>query len=324
MMPHDDRLISTSRTEQMSNRAPDSGELVPFISMKPYLRQQGYLVPGVLTVVFVVLMFASIGIPVLYNLVLATYIAGAATYFVYRLCDRHKPWWVLFAAGFVTIALLSSPVLALFILVFRGILPGYIPENIDELSFVTRFIRMLFGAGLMEEALKSIPVFGALWLGRRLRSPWRERIGVWDPLDGILLGVASGVGFTLFETLGQYVPNIVNSVPELSRGTGYLLGIELLIPRMLGSIAGHMAYSGYFGYFIGLSVLFPRKRWRTLLVGYFSSATLHALWNSTSNTTIILSLVGGLSFAFLMAAILKAKELLGTASPWVSPPKDNY
>ena len=41
---------------------------------------------------------------------------------------------------------------------------------------------------------------------------------------------------------------------------GQLVGLQLLIPRILGSAAGHMAYSGYLGYFIGLSALKPRKR----------------------------------------------------------------
>ncbi len=39
-----------------------------------------------------------------------------------------------------------------------------------------------------------------------------------------------------------------------------LAGLQLLIPGILGSAAGHMAYSGYLGYFIGLSALKPRKR----------------------------------------------------------------
>lgn len=295
--------------ERSRHRAPTADELTPFLSTQTYLRERGYLLPGGLTVVFVVLMYAAIGIPVLYDLILATYIAGAASYFVYRFCGKPKPWWVMVGAGFATMLILASPLLALFTLVFRGLLPGSIPANFEQLSFSTRFIHMLFGAGLMEELLKAMPVFGALWLGRQLRSPQWEQIGVWEPLDGILLGVASGVGFTLFETLGQYVPNIVQSVSMLTPGIGALLGVQLLIPRMLGSIAGHMAYSGYFGYFIGLSVLLPKQRWKTLAVGYITSSILHALWNSMGNSLVLLSIVGGVSFAFLMAAILKGKEL---------------
>jgi len=57
--------------------------------------------------------------------------------------------------------------------------------------------------------------------------------------------------------------------------------LQLLIPGILGAAAGHMAYSGYWGYFIGLSALKPRKRWPILGVGYFSASALHALWNAS-------------------------------------------
>jgi RsiW-degrading membrane proteinase PrsW (M82 family) len=136
-----------------------------------------------------------------------------------------------------------------------------------------------------------------------LRNPWRDRIGVWEPLDGILLGSASAVGFTLLETLGQYVP-------QAGADAGQLVGLQLLIPRILGSVAGHMAYSGYLGYFIGLSVLKPKKRWQILGVGYFSASALHALWNASGTASVLLlAVVGVLSYAFLVAAILKARAL---------------
>jgi RsiW-degrading membrane proteinase PrsW (M82 family) len=198
-----------------------------------------------------------------------------------------------------------------FIVVFREILPGRLPTEGEQISFFPFLIRMFFGAGLMEELLKALPVLAAMILGNLLRNPWRERVGVWEPLDGILLGSASAVGFTLLETLGQYVPNIIHNV-TLQAGTdaGELVGLQLLIPRILGSVAGHMAYSGYLGYFIGLSALKPKKRWQILGVGYLSAAALHALWNASGSASVLLlAVVGVLSYAFLVAAILKARVL---------------
>jgi RsiW-degrading membrane proteinase PrsW (M82 family) len=184
----------------------------------------------------------------------------------------------------------------------------------EVVSAASLFVRMFFGAGLMEELLKALPVLGAYFLGMLFSSPWRERIGVWEPLDGILLGAASAVGFTLLETLGQYVPEIMNNV-TLQAGEGQLLGLQLLIPRILGSVVGHMAYSGYLGYFIGLSILKPSKRWRILSVGYLCAATLHALWNATGYVSpLLLAVVGVLSYAFLASAILKARALSPTRS----------
>ena len=290
-------------------------QLFPIVSTGRDLTRKAYLVPGIITVLFVVLMFVTNGTPELFNLLLAAYMAGAAYYFVYQLCGKHVPWWELICSALITIIILISPLLWVFIFVFRGILPGAIPEDPSSVNIIVFFINMFFGAGLMEELLKAIPVLLAYYVGRKLRSPWREKVGVWEPLDGILLGTASAVGFTLLETLGQYVPSVINDVTLQAGdiGAGQLLGLQLLIPRVLGSISGHMAYSGYFGYFIGLSVLKPSKRWQILSIGYLTASVLHALWNTTGAINIlVLAAVGIISYAFLAAAILKARALSPT------------
>lgn len=283
-------------------------QLFPILSTGRDLTRKAYLLPGIITIAFVVLMFTAIGKSDLFNLLLAAYIAGIAYFFVYQLCGKRKPWWVLAGSAIMTMLVLISPVLDLFIFVFRDLLPGAIPQNATSENFLLMLVRMFFGAGLMEEFLKAIPVLLAYGIGTKLRSPWREKIGVWEPLDGILLGTASAVGFTLLETLGQYVPSAVNDLTL--QGQGDLVGLQLLIARILGSISGHMAYSGYLGYFIGLSVLKPSKRWQILGVGYLTAAGLHALWNVTGALNLLmLALVGVASYAFLAAAILKARAL---------------
>ena len=307
-----------SRPDWATAHAADSvtlSQLFPILSTGRDLTRKAYLVPGSITVSFVVMMFISIGRPEFFNILLSAYISGIAYYLVYQLCGKQKPWWLLLGAGLTTMLLLLSPVLTLFLWVFRGILPGAIPAD-SSAGFLPTLVQMFFGAGLMEELLKAIPILLACWLGTRLRSPYREQVGVWEPLDGILLGTASAVGFTLLETLGQYVPGIMNDV-TLQAGVDYreLLGLQLLIPRVLGSISGHMAYSGYLGYFIGLSVLKPAKRWQILAVGYLTAASLHALWNTMGLVNLlVLAVVGVVSYAFLAAAILKARLLSPTRS----------
>ncbi|MBW4571631.1 MAG: PrsW family intramembrane metalloprotease [Tolypothrix carrinoi HA7290-LM1] len=306
-------------TPLQSMQKPDSvsfTQLFPIISTGKDLTRKAYLIPGMLTVVFVVLMFATVGHPQANQVIVATYIAFAAYYFVYQLCGKQKPWWVLLASALTTTLILLSPLLDIFIFVFRGILPGKLPSFEDTSTFTELLVRYFFGAGLMEELLKALPVLGAYAIARLLPSPLRERVGVWEPLDGILLGTASAVGFTLLETLGQYVPYITeNASVQSGIAAGQLVGLQLLIPRILGSVAGHMAYSGYLGYFIGLAVLKPRRSWQILPVGYLSASALHALWNATGSiNALLLVVVGVLSYAFLMAAILKARVLSPTRS----------
>jgi RsiW-degrading membrane proteinase PrsW (M82 family) len=282
-------------------------KLLPIFSTGNDLWKQAYLLPGIATVGFVVMMFAFLGQPQLFNLTISLYISLAAYYFVYQLCGKPKPWWVILGAALFTAILLRSPILQVFLWFFYKVLPGTAPTG--QVNFISVLIAMFFGAGLMEELLKALPVFALWFIGLRLSKKWRSHSGISEPLDGILIGAASAIGFTLTETLGLYVPSIVQSItsqagsPEIAE----LTGLQLLIPRVLGSVAGHMAYSGYFGYFIGLSVLKPSLRWQILTIGYLSSALLHALWNTSALVSFwLLAVVGVLSYAFLVAAILKA------------------
>lgn len=290
-------------------------QLFPILSTGRELTRKAYLLPGGVTVAFVVLLFLAVGESLLFNLLLAAYLSGAAFYFIYQLCGKHKPWWMFAGVAVSTMLLLVSPVLDILILVFRQVLPGNIPTNGAAVSFPVLLVNMFFGAGLMEELLKALPILVAYLLGRSLRPPWRDRLGVWEPLDGILLGAASAVGFTLLETLGQYVPEIYKATLQAGEDAAQLASLQLLIPRVLGSVAGHMAYTGYLGYFIGLSILRPQRRWLVLGVGYLTASGLHALWNATGLLSpVFLALVGVLSYAFLAAAILKARALSPTRS----------
>lgn len=302
-------------------------QLIPIISTRRDVRWRKLMIPGAVTIFFVVLMFNYINTnPQDPNYVndykgfvysLGVFLAVASYYVIYQLCGRHKPWWTIVTTVIFTI-LFNLTLFWLFAYIFRNVLPGNIEElytmrqqgqSIDPINW---FIRMFFGAGLLEELTKAIPVFIFYFIGMKLRSPWRERIGVWEPLDGILLGAASGVGFTLDETLGQYVQMAIEQ-------GGGLAGLQLLIPRILGAIAVHVAYSGYFGYFIGLSALKPSKRWQLFGIGYLTAAVLHAIWNSVDMfgqnavmDTALQCAAGVLAYAFLIAAILKARQISPT------------
>ncbi|WP_407897572.1 PrsW family glutamic-type intramembrane protease [Scytonema sp. NUACC26] len=315
------RVVAKPVASSQTDSEASWSQLFPILSPPKDLTRKAYLIPGIITVIFVVLLFFVQGRT--YQFLLGSYLASGVLYFVYRLCGKPKPWWVLIAAIIFTIVILASPVLHLFIFVFRVLLPGNVPDDPTTLPFPQLFIRYFFGAGLLEELLKSLPIFAFYFLGRKLSSPKRERIGVWEPLDGILLGSASAVGFTLFETLGQYVPGTVAQVArDMGEQAGLLAGLELLIPRILGEVAGHLAWSGWFGYCIGLSILKPRLAWRTLIVGYLSAAGLHGLWNSSAGLAGslgvfvlgLLVVVGGMSYVLLGSAIIKARALSPTRS----------
>ncbi|WP_013321287.1 PrsW family glutamic-type intramembrane protease [Gloeothece verrucosa] len=272
--------------------------LLPIISTKKDLRQQPYFVPGVITVIWVVLLLSSLGNAVLFNFLIALFLGFGGFYFIYKLCGKRKPWWVLLIPVMLTPILLFTPLWSLFIWFFRDLLPGKALQ--EHSGFLSTFTAQFFGAGLAEELFKALPLFILMGLSQKFNLP---RLAIQDPLDGIVLGAASGLGFTLLETLGQYIPDAVQQ-------GGELIGLQLLIVRIVGSVFGHMAYSGYFGYYIGLSVIKPRRRWKILATGYLIAATTHALWNTSALLGVwALGLVGILAFCLLTGAILRARKM---------------
>ncbi len=298
-----DDVVTSAETDRVTLT-----QLLPIFSTGLEIRRKAYILPALVTIVAVVSLFVVVGNPPWFNGILATYLGLAAYYRVYQLCGKKKAWWILVLMGGATIALIQSPIFVLFTTMFRQILPGQVSSTAPM-----SLLNMFFGAGLMEELLKALPLLVLAFIGLGRSDRWRDRYGIREPLDGILLGTASAMGFTLLETVGQYVPGIVLSASALGADASQAQGLQILIARLLGSVAGHMAYSGYFGYAIGLAVLKPRGAGLTILVGWLTAAVLHTMWNSVGGLPLVgpfaLATIGLLSYALLGAAILKARSL---------------
>ena len=117
-------------------------KLLPIFSTENDLWKKAYLLPGMATVGFVVMMFAFLGQPQLFNLTISVYISLAAYYFVYQLCGKNKPWWVILGAAIFTAIILRSPILNLFLWFFYKVLPGTAPTGqVNFISVLTGFIQ---------------------------------------------------------------------------------------------------------------------------------------------------------------------------------------
>lgn len=255
-------------------------------------------------------------------LILGIYMAFLICYYANRICARAKPAWLIAVVGLFTFLLLNSFFWSYWYILFYNVLPAAHWQDKTE-PVLVQLAGYWFGTGLCEEGFKALPLFVLIALGAILAKPVKNRIGLLEPLDGIVLGVASGCGFFLNETLGQYVLKTMIEVGKnLSRhniyasGSEAFQGLTLLLARGLPDIAEHSAWSGLFGYFIGLSVLRPRMAIFLLPLGWFSSAALHAGWdgigvvtNSDVVGTGLTLLVGLLSYLLLAGAIFKAREI---------------
>jgi RsiW-degrading membrane proteinase PrsW (M82 family) len=189
----------------------------------------------------------------------------------------------------------------------------------------------IFGTGLGEEGFKALPLMALAlmsvafaFLSRRTGSRLGallcgviEHFGLRDPLDGIVLGAASGSGFFIYETLVQYVPQVLDDAKYPTDRT--FDGLVQLLARGLPQLTAHSAYTGLFGYFIGLSVLRPRMALLLIPLGWLSAAALHGAWDATNalvDSAIIGApvhvVIGVLSYALLAGAIFKARDISPT------------
>lgn len=258
--------------------------------------------------------------------ILGLYIAFMVNYYINQMCGRAKRLWVMALVALTTFLLLGSPLWQSLFTFFYNVIPGTAWEKSSDPA--VQLAGYFFGTGLCEESFKALPLLvlallgaGLAWLGRhshgrlgRFAAAIRKQVCVCEPLDGIALGVASGSGFFLAETLGQYVPGIMTTAKYA--GSEAFAGLVVLLARGLPDLVEHSAWSGLFGYFIGLSVLRPRMAIVLLPLGWFSAAALHGAWDASSEVTQSGAITIGcwlflalLSYALLGGAIFKARDI---------------
>jgi RsiW-degrading membrane proteinase PrsW (M82 family) len=161
----------------------------------------------------------------------------------------------------------------------------------------------LFGVGLIEESAKlTFPVVIYLQAVYRSES------------DGLLFGVAAGMGFAALETMGYGLVALIQS-----RGDVGVLQETLLIRGLLSPV-GHAAWTGL----ICASLWHERERTGKLLNGrvlaFFAVAVaLHALWDLAGTFGQVLAIylgytvVGGVSLVLLVRRLNEAKRLAPSA-----------
>jgi RsiW-degrading membrane proteinase PrsW (M82 family) len=328
------RAASEQGSSRWHSASVRLSQVFPLLSSGTRLQSKAFLLPAAATVITVAILAGSISNLKVYIWTLSLYLSAAAFYLVYQLCGKPKPWWVLVGAGGVTFLLLVLPgVWEVFAFLFRRVFPGELPIPPGS-SVMGVFARYLFGAGFAEELFKAIPVLAAATLTNKMRG---TGAGVRDPLDGVLLGAASAIGFALYENMFDKLPELqreasnyliekLGAVPSsvreaLSAEFGWLVALTVAIPRTLGFISGHVAYSGYLGYAIGLAVQKPKRAPKILLSAYLISTAVHALWDTAAyfEARALLAPLGILSYALLATAILKARQMLNLTGSVRSP-----
>jgi RsiW-degrading membrane proteinase PrsW (M82 family) len=339
----------------LQSAAPTNSQLIPVLTKWTEIGKKSELAPMIVTVVTVLLLFMTMDGDLIvykfqygtfftswYLMILCAYLMMLSVYFIRRLAGKDKSWIVLGAVGVFTAYMLflfnTEHAFLWMYQLFHHDLAGGDPDATKD-AFTELFVKHFLGTGFFEETFKAMPLFAIAIASAYMPDALRSKFGIEEPLDGILLGAASGGGFAFTETIGQYITGhlldtwkaaavslvaklgsmhiklsdkqVGDLIGQAEDMVGWHPGVTLLIPRSLSEAFGHMAYAGCFGYFIGLAVLKKEQRWKILAIGLVSSSLLHAMWDSVSslNSELLLFLVGLASYAVLAAAILKAREI---------------
>jgi RsiW-degrading membrane proteinase PrsW (M82 family) len=308
-------------------------ELMPFRSNRIRILKSPFLPFGVVTAGVAVYMFGAMGViygggptervveQILTNFrVIVGYILFLLGWMVHFYA--RSPRTVLYYVFPLGICFLSfvTPVFSGLAVFFRQVLPGGVGTLPKDAGFVATFVAHFFGAGMLEELVKALPALICVALARFLPDATRKApsalgdlLTVRGPLDGLLMGVAAGAMFIFVETAYEYSIRAFKEASDATHGNlalawGYAL--TLLLPRTFGGVAGHMAYAGVFGYFIGLSVIRPANPLKTIGIGWVAAAALHGFWNSSSTLGAwALYAAGGLAAVGFLACLLKARQI---------------
>jgi RsiW-degrading membrane proteinase PrsW (M82 family) len=256
--------------------------------------------------------------------ILGIYIAFIINYYINQMSGRARSGWLLALVTVFTFWLLTTPFWDYWYDLFYVVIPAQSWEKSSNPLAV--IAGDLFGTGLGEEGFKALPLIGLALLTAAFAALSRRttgrlsallcdlttHFGLCEPLDGIVLGAASGSGFFIYETLVQYVPQVIDT----AKGNMAFDGLVQLLARGLPQLTAHSAYTGLFGYFIGLAVLRPGMAGLLIPLGWLSAAALHGAWDATGDLVDsnligvpVHVVIGVLSYALLAGAIFKARDI---------------
>jgi RsiW-degrading membrane proteinase PrsW (M82 family) len=321
--PGRDARQTPPEAPETDDGVPGLAEFVPVVAGFARLRERDLIVPSAAFAILVVMLMAaqltSDSIAFLNTVGLAICLGSLLV--VYRMCGKHKPWLAIGAVMLAETVVIRGG-LTPFAFVFRTLTGAN--SMSDSKTLPIAFVGQFIGAGLMEELMKMVPALILIALSTTLI---RSRLKKWtasEPLDVMVYACAAATAFVIIETLDLYVPGGMDRTfketvaktgdKQLSALRAVLEGSQLAIVRTLDGITGHIAYSGYFGYYVGLGLLRPSQRTRLWLGGWAGAAALHGADNAITGAGSLMGmlLVKLVAISFLVTAILNARKVSPT------------
>lgn len=218
---------------------------------------------------------------------------------LYRLfADRDLSFRLAFGTVLFT-CFIGLPILELWLFTPVDITGWLITRNF--LAF--RLSGYVFGVGVREELTKAIPLIALALFTNKMRKP----------INGLLLGMMSGIGFAGAENVYYVFRTLEESLRAMKETgvAGYLvMPVYNNVVRMAMTPFLHACFSAIFGYFIALGISQRRHRFVFFVLGLSLSSLLHGLYDTFVGEWPLLGVVIQCGAFFLvMTYILKARGL---------------
>ena len=218
---------------------------------------------------------------------------------LYRLfADRDLSFRLAFGTVLFT-CFIGLPILELWLFTPVDITGWLITRNFLAL----RLGGYVFGVGVREELTKAIPLILLALFTTKMRKP----------INGLLLGMMSGIGFAGAENVYYVYRSLEESLRAMKETglAGYLvMPIYNNVVRMAMTPFLHACFSAIFGYFIALGVAQRRHRFVFFLLGLSLSSLLHGLYDTFVGESVLVGVaIQCVAFFLVMTYILKARGL---------------
>ena len=224
--------------------------------------------------------FGSFGVGLLFEPVVAVLVAlsaipafGLAAYVYVSDVTTGEPLSLLVATFLLSVLTAT----------FAAVLNGVMRPFFQPFGFLGVVLFFFLIVGPIEESVKLLAV--------RLYAYTDARFDA--VIDGAVYGAIAGLGFAVIENLLYIVQNV--DAAELSFGIAALgAGDGIAALRALAG-PGHVVYSAFAGYYLGLAKFNPADRGPIVVKGLVIAAAIHGLYNTlVGPATVVLSSASGL------------------------------
>jgi len=164
--------------------------------------------------------------------------------------------------------LVATFLLSILTATFAAVLNSVLRPYFGQLGFLGLVLFFFLVVGPIEESVKLLAV--------RLYAYTDDRFDA--VIDGAVYGAIAGLGFAVIENFVYIAQNV--DMAELTLGVATLgAGDGIAALRALAG-PGHVVYSAFAGYYLGLAKFNPGNRGPIIVKGLVLAAAIHALYNT--------------------------------------------